>query len=96
MPFPMPTMPTKALERLREAVLLERMLDREAPILCASTMHARQERGDHPAHWRAVNPCGHRVAVCHDRYLRAHADGGWICHACRRVHLVGVIDWWRL
>lgn len=93
-----PTMPTRSLEALREAAILEATLGNVRHIPCASRLHAGWP--DHEAHWHMRCPCGGVVAVCNERRERIEAEGGFHCNPitcrCAAFHSAGAITWTRI
>lgn len=97
-PLTGPTVPTRALERLREAAILEASLDNVRFIPCASRLHEGQ--APHEAHWHMRCPCGGVVAVCDNRRTALLISDGMQCNTktcrCNAFHRFGQITWTRI
>lgn len=94
-----PTMPTRSLEALREAAILEGMLDDEAHVPCVG----HHGTTPHDADWYASCPCGHPPApVCNRRRELARAADGWNCGTagvnggCGGFHTFGQLEFTRI
>lgn len=92
------TMPTRSLERLREAAVLEASLDHVRAIPCASRLHAGHP--EHPADWHMRCPCGGVVAVCDERRYTLRLSDGFHCNPitcrCPAYHRYGELTWTRI